>query len=141
MSKEPNCDGVAILSFVAFANGDVQRFRSELLASLFRWPALRAFLEDTDATMPKEEPGHRTVIPDYEFLEEFARPAYFAVPGLREAALSLIRQKAVVDAEAHLRRLWDSIRSQGGSIEHAATRRDEWESERNRYVVELVGQI
>lgn len=139
MSKEPECDGVAIRSFVAFAMGDVLRFRSELLASLFRWPALRAFLENTDATMPQEESGHRGVIPDYEFFEEFARPAFLSVPGLKEAALSLIRDQTVIDAETRLRNLWEEIGGGRNSIGSVTGRWNQWESERNRYVAELAG--
>lgn len=136
LEEEPHFQSAAIRAFVFYANGNLTEFRTQLLTALFTWPILRAFLEDSDDTLAEDESGSRSVIPDFEIFQDFAWPALNTVPGLREAALAVVRDKRVVAAEAQLLTIWQGFRRtrEGKPATHTG---EEWDAGWRRHVAEL----
>jgi hypothetical protein len=122
-------------AFVRFTEGNVKGFRAQMLSSLFALPFLRLFVEDTHKFYADDEKGHRGGAWNIEDFAEFARPTLNEVPGLRRAAISLIDESAVVEAETSLRNLWNGFYGLPG--EKQTSSREQWDRARVQYVSHL----
>ncbi|HIH2751430.1 TPA: hypothetical protein ACYLN4_007268 [Burkholderia lata] len=126
----------AIRAFVYFANGDLGKFRIEMLTGLFTLPILRRFVENSAEPLPDGDNGYRGVRPDITTFADFARDVLRAVPGLYTAARLLLDEPAVLRAEHKLRRLWTEASSTNDMQERSA-RLQLWEGARKRLVDKL----
>ncbi len=96
----------AVRAFVSFAQGDVRLFRRELVQALLVMPILRAFIFDDPRLFLDVKEGYRLEVPDFETFCDYAWVPYCIVPGLREAATSLLSEPAVLAAENELKDYW-----------------------------------
>ncbi|WP_157657714.1 tetratricopeptide repeat protein [Burkholderia ubonensis] len=135
LAKEPDRQVAAIRAFVHFATGDIPGFRSQLLTALFTWPALRVFFQNSTEGIPADEEGHRGVVPDYPSFADAAWPAYNRIPGLRLATQALLKERGVIQAEKHLRHIWNSFWRENVGASTAS--KDEWQSTKDRYLASL----
>jgi hypothetical protein len=96
----------AIRAFCEYAIDNQAGFRQALVGALISLPWLRRFLLNQRAPLPEGDDGIRGLRPDTETFDEFAWPAYCAVPGLRKSCESFLAEPLVLQAEDELRRYW-----------------------------------
>ncbi|HCE7245692.1 TPA: hypothetical protein NHR53_002241 [Pseudomonas aeruginosa] len=106
---EDGGEALLVKSFCAYANGDLNAFRNDLVAALFKVPALRLFLFDELGELPDSDEGFRGIIPDMDSLTRYAWPAYLVTEGLEEACRSVLEDEILIKAEAELRGLWHEL--------------------------------
>ncbi len=108
---EQGGEALLVKCFCSYALGDLIGFRKNLVAALFKVPALRLFLADELHLLPNRNEMRRSSIPDMDWLGRFAWPAYLAVGGLEDACRSLLEDEMLATAEAELEKLWHELPS------------------------------
>ncbi|SDJ20274.1 hypothetical protein [Pseudomonas abietaniphila] len=115
-ARFPKQDGYEvslIRAFTRFAVGDRPGFLHNYITALFDVPAMRYLFLDSLPELPERGDLFRTIEPDMETLEQYAWPAYIAVPGLEQACTKILSDPTVIEAEAQLRTCWNGLRHEG----------------------------
>jgi hypothetical protein len=90
--------GQLVKGFALFAAGDQAGFREGVLECLFRWPPVRALVDNSIAASDEG----RYMVMNWQYVEDIARPILESLPGLRDALKDLLALQSVQTAVAFL---------------------------------------